>query len=99
MPPSAKKSSTITADDPHKGTSAPVLCAAVVSLHSFVVESVGTIALSDGGGLKRDARDLSGWDWVDVSVAVAIFGGRLFHERLFDHVVRHAEMDHMDDGI
>jgi len=46
-----------------------------VSLHSFVVESVGTIALSDGGGLKRDARDLSGWDWVDVSVAVAILGG------------------------
>jgi len=63
------------------------------------VESVGTIALSDGGGLKRDARDLSGWDWVDVSVAVAIFGGRLFRERLFDHVVRHGEMNHMDDGI
>ena len=36
---------------------------------------MGTIALSDGGGLKRDARDLSGWDWVDVSVAVAILGG------------------------
>jgi hypothetical protein len=53
---------------------------------SFVVDSVGTMALSEGGGLKRDARDLSGWMFL---WRLLFLGGRCFMS---------GYSNHMDDG-